>query len=366
MMYKKLIALAVTAAVSAPALADSNVTVYGLAHVSVDSVKQGAGVDALKVSSNVSKLGFKGSEDIGDGLSAIWQIEQQINIDNSTANVSTLATRNSFAGLKSGAGTVLLGRHDTPYKIATRRLDVFGDYLADNRTLMGGVAGKSVGSSFDGRPTDVLAYITPDLGGFTGAIAYVAGAEGQTLAADKKGSAISVAGMFNMADFYGSLAYEEHTFGTAGTGTIAGAAALAGLKESSAKLGLGYKIADALDLGVAYEKSTDNFGAANANKYGHNAAYVSAKYAFGAHALKLAYTKAGATATANTGATQISAAYENSLSKRTSVYALYTQLNNGSAANYNFATAGSTAGGVATTGLGKNLSAISLGMKHSF
>lgn len=365
MMYKKLIALAVTAAVSAPALADSNVTVYGLAHVSVDSVKQGAGVDALKVSSNVSKLGFKGSEDIGDGLSAIWQIEQQINIDNSTANVSTLATRNSFAGLKSGAGTVLLGRHDTPYKIATRRLDVFGDYLADNRTLMGGVAGKSVGSSFDGRPTDVLAYITPDLGGFTGAIAYVAGAEGQTLAADKKGSAISVAGMFNMADFYGSLAYEEHTFGTGGTGTIA-SGALAGLKESAAKLGLGYKFAGALDLGIAYEKSTDNFGAANANKYGHNAAYVSAKYAFGAHALKLAYTKAGATATANTGATQISTAYENSLSKRTSVYALYTQLNNGSAIDYNFATSGSTAGGVATTVLGKNLSAISLGMKHSF
>lgn len=365
MMYKKLIALAVTAAMSAPALADSNVTVYGLAHVSVDSVKQGAGVDALKVSSNVSKLGFKGSEDIGDSLTAIWQIEQQINIDNSTANVSTFATRNSFAGLKSGAGTVLLGRHDTPYKIATRKLDVFGDYLADNRTLMGGVAGKSVGSSFDGRPTDVIAYITPDLGGFTGAIAYVAGAEGQTLAADQKGSAISAAGMFNMADFYGSLAYEEHTFGTAGTGTMA-SGALAGLKESAAKLGLGYKIAGALDLGIAYEKSSDNFGVARANKYGHNAAYVSAKYAFGAHALKLAYTKAGATATANTGATQISAAYENSLSKRTSVYALYTQLNNGSAADYNFATSGSTAGGVATTVLGKNLAAISLGMKHSF
>lgn len=365
-MQKKIIALAVAAVVSAPALADGNVTVYGLGHVSIDSVKQGAGVNALKVSSNVSKLGFKGSEDLGDGLSAIWQIEQQINLDNTTqaGGTGTLATRNTFAGLKTGAGTVLLGRHDTPYKIATRKLDVFGDYLADNRTLMGGVAGKSVGSSFDGRPTDVIAYITPELGGFTGAVAYVAGAENQTLATDKKGSAVSAAGMFSLDNFYGSLAYEEHTFGTANTGTIA-SAALAGLKESSAKLGLGYKI-DALDLGLVYEKSSDNFGAARANLYGHNAAYASAKYSFGANALKLAYTKAGSTATANTGASQVSVAYENSLSKRTSVYALYTELSNGTAATYTFATAGSTAGGIATTKAGMKLSAISLGLKHSF
>lgn len=364
-MQKKIIALAVAAAVSTPAFADSNVSVYGLAHVSVDSISQGSGVNALKVSSNVSKLGFKGTEDLGDGFSAIWQIEQQINIDNSTTNVSTFGTRNTFAGLKTGAGTVLLGRHDTPYKLATRKLDVFGDYLADNRTLMGGIAGKSAGSSFDGRPTDVIAYLTPDLQGFVGALAYVAGAENQTLVTDKKGSAVSVAGMYSYDAFYGSLAYEEHTFGTANTGAVA-SALLAGLKESAVKVGVSYKFAGALDVGVAYEKTTDNFGVARINQYGHNAAYFSAKYSFGAHALKLAYTKAGATAVANTGATQASVAYENSLSKRTSVYALYSQLNNNKAATYNFATSGSTAGGIATTVAGKNLSAISLGFKHSF
>lgn len=101
---------------------------------------------AKKVSSNTSRLGLKGSEDLGDGLSAIWQIEQQVNIDDTTCagGTGTLATRNSFGGLKSDSmGTVLLGRHDTPYKIATRKLDVFADNLADSRALTGGVAGKS-------------------------------------------------------------------------------------------------------------------------------------------------------------------------------------------------------------------------------
>lgn len=366
-MQQKFIALAIAAAMSAPAFADtSNVSVYGLAHLSLDSVKQGTGVNALKVSSNVSKLGFKGTEDMGDGLTAIWQIEQQINMDNTTqaGGTGTFATRNTFAGLKTPMGTVLLGRHDTPYKLATRKLDVFGDYLADNRTLMGGVGGKNVGASFDGRPTDVIAYITPDMSGFTGLAAYVAGAEGQTLSTDKKGSAMSLAGMYSAGGFFASLAYESHSFGTANTGVIS-SATLVGLKESATKLGLGYKL-DALELGLAYEKSSDNFGLAGADKWGHNAYYLSGKYGFDANVLKLAYTKMGSTATASTGASQFSIALERNLNKRTAIYALYTNLKNDAAAMYNFGTSGSDAGGVATTVAGLGLSAVSLGMKHAF
>lgn len=362
-MQQKFIVLAVAAAISAPAFADTaNVNVYGLAHLSLDSVKQGDGVNAMKVSSNVSKLGFKGAEDLGDGLSAIWQIEQQINMDNSGAG-SGLATRNTFAGLKTGMGTVLLGRHDTPYKLATRKLDVFGDYLADNRTLMGGVAGKNVTASFDGRPTDVVAYITPEMGGFTGLFAYVAGAEGQTLSTQSKGSAYSMAGMLKLGDFNGSLAYENHSFGSA-TGNL-GVAASAGMKESAVKLGLGYKLGD-LNLGLAHEKTSDNLGAAGANKWGHNATYVSAQYSMEANVLKLAYTKMGSTPTANTGASQFSIGLERNLNKRSSIYVLYTSLKNDAAALYNFGTSGSTAGGVATTVAGLGLSAFSMGMKHAF
>ena len=136
-MKKNLITLAVAstlaaAMVSAPAFADtSNVTVYGVASLSYDLTNNG-NASANQVSSNQSRLGLKGSEDLGDGLSAVWQIEQQINIDNSTTNANSFATRNSFLGLSSGSmGPVLLGRHDTPYKIASRGFDVFADTIAD-------------------------------------------------------------------------------------------------------------------------------------------------------------------------------------------------------------------------------------------
>jgi predicted porin len=390
-MQKKIIALAIAAAISAPAFADtSNVTVYGVANVSYDMTKTGTvaaanSFSSNKVSSNTSRLGVKGSEDLGDGLSAIWQIESLINIDNAgqgapgatgTTTGATLGGRNTFAGLSSAtAGTVLLGRHDTPYNIATRKLDVFGDGIADNRSIMGGgIALTTVGASFDGRQPNVVAYISPAMSGFTGAVAYVAGAEGQQTAAQTKGSAWSMAGLYSMDAFYASLAYEVHNIGNA-PGTLGPVATLGNVtvKESATKLGLGYTI-DAFSVGFAYEKTSDNFGGnvalapaavAGSNVLGHNAYYLSGKYNLSANdAIKLAYTKAGSNVTANTGAKQFSLGYDHSLSKRTTVYAMYTKLSNETGGVYALSANGTGAPAVAAAGAAP--SAFSFGMKHSF
>ena len=157
MMQKKLIVVALAAAITLPvaALADNgNFTFYGVADLSYDFVNTGdgtttangatavTGVSKRVVSSNVSKFGFKGSEDLGDGLSANWQVEQQINFDDAASN--TFASRNTFVNLKNETlGTILFGRHDTPYKFATRKLDVFGDNVGDNRALMGAPASRT-------------------------------------------------------------------------------------------------------------------------------------------------------------------------------------------------------------------------------
>lgn len=396
-MQKKFIALAIAAAVSAPAFADnSNVTLYGQANMSYDMTNNGA-IGTNKVSSNTSRVGLKGSEDLGSGLSAVWQIEQQINIDNSTTNANSFATRNSFLGLSSGSmGTFILGRHDTPYKIATRGFDVFGDSIADNRSLMGGnslvtwgagaaltaaatPAGASAGASFDGRQGDVVAYISPAMAGFTGAIAYVAGAEGATTAGQTKGSAWSLAGLYGNGPLSANLGYEVHDLGTA-VGTIGGpaVAGLPSLKESAWKLGVGYTM-DALTVNAVYERTSDNFGAlanalyatafaANADVFGHNAWYLSGKYSFGNDAVKLAYTKTGnmnAGLGADTGAKQVSVGYDHNLGKRTTLFGLYTRLNNGTNAQFGLSTAGST-GGMTASAAGVSVSAWSFGMKHTF
>ncbi|MBI5919853.1 MAG: porin [Nitrosomonadales bacterium] len=380
-MKKSLIALAVSGALIAPAaMADSNVTVYGVANVSVDSVsvnpKAAASYSNLKVSSNTSRLGFKGNEDLGDGLSAIWQIESLVRIDNSNnaagATGDGIGSRNTFAGLSSAsAGTVLLGRHDTPYNIATRKLDLFGDTTADNRSIMGGgratgAALSTVGASFDGRQPDVIAYISPSLNGFTGAIAYVAGAE-TAVAGNVKGSAWSLAGLYGAGPFYGSLAYEVHDLGTAGSGTLAtpAVANLAGLKEKAVKLGLSYAEGP-LTVSFAYEKLSDNFNAAGANLLGHNAYYVGTKYAFGNDAVKLAATKAGSNSGAATGANQVSLGYDHGLSKRTTVYALYTNLKNDGSGIYSLSPNGTGAPAAAAATAGVKESVISFGLKHTF
>jgi predicted porin len=81
----------------------------------------------------------------------------------------------------------------------------------------------------------------------------------------------------------------------------------------------------------------------------------------GAVALKGSYGKANSNATANTGAKLYTVGADYSFSKRTTVYALYTQIKNDSAATYNFALNG--ASGI---GAGDKPSGFSLGMKHIF
>jgi predicted porin len=293
-----------------------------------------------------------------------------INIDNagSAANAgagnpgNTLGSRNTFAGLSSAtAGTVIMGRHDTPYNISTRKMDLFTDGLADNRSLMGaGVA------SFDGRQPDVIAYISPSMGGFTGAIAYLNLAEAANTAAAKKASAWSMAGMFSMDAFYASLAYEVHNIDA-----LLPAAQTA--KESAWKLGLAYT-QDAINVNFAYEKTSDNvggtaiapLGAAGSNWFGHSAYYLSGKYSFGNDAVKAAYTKLGNLGgTPATGASQFSLGYDHSLSKRTTVYALYTVVKSDTGTNFGLSTIG-TGGANTVIGLGNNPSALSFGMKHTF
>ena len=373
MKQKKLVFVALSAAVfAAPAMADTaNVSVYGKADLSYDFINTGtsaagaAGTSKGNVSSNVSKLGFKGAEGIGDGLSVVWQVEGQVNIDNTGGN---FATRNSFVGLKSdSAGTVLLGRHDTPYKLATRKLDIFGDSIADNRALLGGVTSPttvdSANTAFDGRQPDIVMYTTPAMSGFTGMIAYANRKENNTAATDAKDNLLSMAATYKAGPVFGSLGYENHKLDSV----------VAGGKESAWKLGLGYTL-DAFTTNFVYERTSDNLctavvaggcAAVGADRFGHNAYYLSGNYKMGMNAVKLAYGRAGQLASnANTGANQFSLGYDHGLSKRTKLYAIYSRISNKIASNYGFSQSTASAGTV--NGIGASPSVVSLGIKHIF
>ena len=323
------------------------------------------GTTANKVSSNASRVGLKGSEDLGEGLSANWQIESAIALDNAGG---TFATRNSFAGLSHNSyGSILLGRYDTPYKISTRKLDNFADSIGDNRSLMGSITGTSASAAFDGRQPDVIAYTTPLLAGFSAAVARVNLAETTTKATDAKATATSFAGMYDSGTLYGTLAYETHHLDTVRIGG----------KESAWKAGLGYTMED-FSLGTAYEKSSDTLGGATAptgcaaltagsNCVGHSAWYLTGKYTFGSNAVKLAYTKVGNLGTAaNTGAKQFALGFDHRTSKRTTLYVVYTKLTNDSKANYGLGNSAFSTAATTSIGAGAAPSALSFGMKLVF
>lgn len=114
-MQKKLIALAVAGLISAPAFAQSNVTIYGVVDAFVGFGDNGKDVDFVGVESgglSGSRLGFRGTEDLGNGLKGVFVIEQGFNVDNGSGLGG--ASRQAFVGLNGGFGTVSLGRQYAP------------------------------------------------------------------------------------------------------------------------------------------------------------------------------------------------------------------------------------------------------------
>ena len=133
-MNKKLIAIAIAGAMAAPMAAHAGeATIYGVMDVSIDAFDNddtsAANDSSTGVSSNSSRIGFKGAEDLGGGMKAVWQVETGINLGNGT---TTWAGRNSFAGLAGGFGTFILGKHDTPYKTVGRKAELFGNGVGDS------------------------------------------------------------------------------------------------------------------------------------------------------------------------------------------------------------------------------------------
>jgi predicted porin len=390
-MQNRIKVMAITAVMSTPVLADTfNVNVYGNVDVSYDSIKTGnatngtTGVTSNRVASNISYLGVKGANDLGDGLSALWQIESLVNIGNAGATQGgnfQLGNRDTYAALKNAdLGTLLAGRYSTPYKLSTYRLDTFVGGIADNRSLLG-----SAGySTFDGRQDQTLAYISPNWGGLTvmaaranlapavssnlTAPATVPAAGTTPLTANANANVTSIAAWYDAHGFYGALAYEAHN-------NLGINSAGATQSEHATRLGLAYTEDGIYSVGAVAEKIGDNLGSSAAgvggSLDGHDTYYLSGKYYLPSdNIIKVAYTKLGSLTNGapNTGAAQLALGLDHVLNKRTTVYALYTRLHNDSAASYGLSTSSITSvGGVTTlSGVGASPSAIAVGVKVVF
>nr|MBF0681227.1 porin [Pseudomonas sp.] len=247
-MKKKLIAIAVGAAISVPAVAMADVSFYGRAHISMDYLDDGARYSETNLSSNSSRLGFKGNHQINPDLEAFFQIEQQINFTTGASSGGTdFATRNTFVGLSGNFGAVQAGRFDSPFKVARGPFNIFSDQVGDMNNLARVTSGR-----LDERYDNTIQYTTPSMGGFNANVAYSM-YKGQSVnitdtdANNEDSDAFSVSLNYAGGPLEATLAYEEIE-----EDTLRGEA-------DSIRTAAAYKITDAFKV-VGFYQTTDFTG----------------------------------------------------------------------------------------------------------
>ncbi len=364
-MNKNILAIAIAAAVAAPS-AFAAATVYGQAHMAVtqqmgiDGAAVGAAdkADQMNVSSNSSRLGIKGSEDLGAGLKAVYQMEFSVNMDGEGAGNGFSGMRNTFAGIGGGFGTVLVGRHDSPIKLVGRKYDLFGDQMGNSRNLTNGNG--AIGRAVDGRHNNVIAYQSPTFSGFSALVALVPGGGVDNVAINEPFSNTP-----NKQNAWSAmLDYKAKAFGVS-LGHIAADNVAANNNFAATRLGAEYTMG-ALKVVGLYQ--TADFSAANTkamNSYGLGASYKVTT----AGTIKGQYYIAenSAAGAAKNDASMITVGYDHAMSKNTTAYLNYAMVDNkGAAAAYTTSMANSGVGDNVTGVAGKDNSAFSVGLIHKF
>ena len=175
-MKKTLLALATLSTIAGTAAADS-VTMYGIADVGVVRESGNPAGPVTKVTSGVSagsRLGFRGVEDLGGGMAAIFTLETGISMDtggaaqlaNSANPTGVLFARQTFVGLKGEAGTLTMGRQYNPYFNTVYAIDPFGTGHVGNSGNIMAFTGSN------GRSSNSVMYVSPTVAGFKGELLY--------------------------------------------------------------------------------------------------------------------------------------------------------------------------------------------------
>lgn len=173
-MQKKLIALAIAGLASSAAFAQTNVTIYGIVDAGVAYSFDGGNsnnggrdsqFDVISNGLSGSRLGFKGVEDLGNGLKALFTLEYSVTMD---TNAALDNARQQFVGLTGGFGTAVIGRlQTTGYDFSCAAGPLAGSALNAMEKVNVNATIRCGGL---GRANNAIAYISPSFGGVTFAI----------------------------------------------------------------------------------------------------------------------------------------------------------------------------------------------------
>jgi predicted porin len=325
------------------------ITVYGRLDVAAERNNDGD-VTRTVVQNFSSRIGFRGERKFNDAVSGIMQIETGISPDDS-ANSGSLASRNSYVGLKSAsAGTIIAGKYDMPFKSLDGSgtvAQLWGSADAAEIILNGKGTGRLIKDNIYNlhtRQTSVMQYWSPKFSNVSIKLAYspdeVNGAAGTTKSANLGGSIEFDDGTWNAG-----IAMEKQSNKTAVGQDLSGTKATAGYKFDQGAVGLGY--------------STINNGAGKKTKNW----VVTGSYNVGSTILKANYGQSSESSSgAKDGVKMLGLELDYPLDKFTTIYTYYTKITNDDKAKGRFEGPDNKYSPAA----GKSPSAIGVGIRYNF
>lgn len=336
-MHYKRLAVALAAALPVFAYAQTTVQVYGVmdAAVSVEDTGATDGRHTVVNSGNQSssRLGFRGTEDLGGGLKALFNIEAGVSIDSGNSD-SALFGRRSVVGLEGAFGTVTAGREYSPIASIAAATDAFGQgFYGSNLSAFSS-------NRLSRRLSNSVNYKSADLSGFKVLAAYSAGEKTTGPSGDLKGVAVE----YTNGGLYLGAGY--HDLKRVATGN-----------DKEYAFGAGYKFGDFELKGnwlVADQDGANN----KFTQYNLGGAMTSGAHKF---FVNLQQNKIESGAKGNAWAL----AYTYALSKRTNLYSTYASLRNNGKATFGL-NSSSTSIAPPATALGADPSVFNVGLRHSF
>jgi predicted porin len=355
--------LAVAASAAVHAQSTTNVSLYGIADAYV-SVAHGASTDTTLGSGGLSgsRIGLRGTEDLGGGLRALFTLESGVNINDGTNGQSAFWGRQAFVGLGSAtAGTLTLGRQygsiyalssdfsafsNGPTGPSTAVIGGFGGYepVRGGNSSLTGVTSAS-GNGGPARVNNSVKYETPSFGGFRAGALWglgeVSGGTTDNRVADvyARYTAGPVDAMVSYVDDKADVTgLQVRTISAAGAYDFGGIRALAGVID------------------------VNDRSAVNADGRGY---WIGTDYRFGPNLVKAQYLINDARGSLDGRTRALGAGYEYALSKRTSLYTSLTHFKNDGTGYIDRWASGTVPTGL-TSVSDRNITEAVAGIRHTF
>jgi predicted porin len=364
MLNVKTLAVALAAiGVAGSVQAQSSVTIYGRVNTSLESTKVQGQSKVNKLVNNNSRIGFRGNEDLGGGLAAIFQIESAFNSD---AGGGTLASRDTWVGLKGNLGTVKLGNITSPLYYATHDYISLHNHDTGNSSDMFLWVPAYDPENFRNRNS--ITYASPSFGGFVVEAHYSLVNEQATETATRndKPYHYSLTGTYDNGPLHVGFGFGE----TKKFYNFAGGDS----KDNALVLSALYDFKSVVVGGLWERNKSDNGGlqaqTGLSGSHTRNHYRVAVMMPFGANEVHLNYGVARDwSSTSDTGAKQLTLAYNYNLSKRTKVYALWTKVDNDKqkvSTGFGGAYNGGGAYGFLGSPAGLDNTSFGVGLRHNF